>query len=191
MCEAVLDGECAAKPMEIDSSNNMISRIDEISNYIKAQLLERPKNLFCNPTGWMYGHCQPSTIVDLRAIYWDGEIIEDFMFFYQIQRKTTGSDVFDVLCDFFHNQNCRGSDVWVYVPTGSSNDWQAPGACSSNQRKRTKHYYKRTAWFIAKCLLWNIWAISVWILVFMCQNCKLYQSSPTPVSECFWNFAMN
>ena len=47
MCEAVLDGKCVTKLREIPLSNNTVSRrIDEISNDIKAQFLERLKQTF-------------------------------------------------------------------------------------------------------------------------------------------------
>ena len=52
MCEAVLDGECAKKLKQISLSNNTISRrIDEISNDIKAQLLDRLKQT--SQSNWM------------------------------------------------------------------------------------------------------------------------------------------
>ena len=44
-------------------------------------------------------------------------MIEDFMFCYEMQCRTTGLGVFNVLCDFFHNHNCPGINVWVYVRT--------------------------------------------------------------------------
>ena len=47
MWKTILDGECAKKLQEIPLSNNTISRrIDEISNDIKAQLLERLKQTY-------------------------------------------------------------------------------------------------------------------------------------------------
>ena len=47
MCKTVLDGECTKKLQEIPLSNNTISnKIDEISNHIKAQLLERLKQTY-------------------------------------------------------------------------------------------------------------------------------------------------
>jgi len=41
----------------------------------------------------------------------------DFTFCHQMQCRTTSVDAFNILCDFFNNQNCHGSDVWEYVPT--------------------------------------------------------------------------
>ena len=47
MCEAVLDGKCATKLKKIPLSNSMVSTgIDEISNNIKAQLLETLKQTY-------------------------------------------------------------------------------------------------------------------------------------------------
>jgi len=51
-CEAVLDGEYAAKLTESPLSNNTISRIDDISNDIKAHFAERLKQTFFQ-SNWM------------------------------------------------------------------------------------------------------------------------------------------
>ena len=53
MCKAVLDGKCSTKLKESPLSNNTVSRrIDVISNDIKAQLLERLKQLILQ-SNWM------------------------------------------------------------------------------------------------------------------------------------------
>ena len=103
MCEAVLDGKRAAKLKEIPLSNSTVSRrIDEISNDIKAQFLERLKQTYIaiqlDESTDIAGQAQ--LLVYVRYC-WGGEIIEDFMFCYEMHRRTTGLDVFNVLCDFF------------------------------------------------------------------------------------------
>ena len=105
MCEAVLNGKCATKLKEISLSNNTVSgRIDEISNDIKAQLLERLKQTYfaiqLDKSTDITGQAQ--LLVYVRYC-WGGETIEDFMLCYEMQCRTTGLDTFKVLCDFFHN----------------------------------------------------------------------------------------
>ena len=103
MCETVLDRECRAKLKEIPLSNNTISRrIGEMSSDIKAQLLEKLKQTY------FAIQLDESTDIASQAqllVYvrycWGGEMIEDFMFCHRMQGRTTGLDVFNVLCDFF------------------------------------------------------------------------------------------
>ena len=103
MCKAVLNGKCSTKLKEIPLSNNTVSRrIDAISNDIKAQLLERLKQTYfaiqLDESTDIAGKAQ--LLVYVRYC-WSGEMIENFMFCYEMQGRTTGLDVFNVLCDFF------------------------------------------------------------------------------------------
>ena len=87
MCEAVLNGKCATKLKEIPLSNNTVSRrIDEISNDIKAQLLEGLKQTYfaiqLDKSTDIAGQAQ--LLVYVRYC-WGREMIEDFMFCYEMQ----------------------------------------------------------------------------------------------------------
>ena len=103
MCEIVLDGKCAAKLKDIPLSNNTIfRRIYEISTDIKAQLIERLHFTYLaiqlDETTDIAGQAQ---LLVYARYCWDGEIMEDLMFCHQMECRTTSSDVFNVLCDFF------------------------------------------------------------------------------------------
>ena len=103
MCKAVLNGKCSTKLKEIPLSNNTVSRrIDAISNDIKAQLLERLKQTYfaiqLDESTDIAGQAQLLVYV---LYCWSGEMIENFMFCYEMQGRTTGLDAFNVLCDFF------------------------------------------------------------------------------------------
>ena len=103
MCETVLDCECAKKLQEIPLSNNITSRIDEISNDITAQLLEGVKQTYLaiqlDESTDIAGQAQ--LLVYIRYCR-GGEMVEDFMFCHQIQCRTTGlTYFFNILDDFF------------------------------------------------------------------------------------------
>ena len=105
MCETILDCKCAKKLREIPLSNNTISkRIDEISNDIKVQLLERLKQTYLaiqlDESTDIAGQVQLLVYV---LYCWSGEMVEDFMLCHRMQCRTTGLDVFNALNDFFQN----------------------------------------------------------------------------------------
>ena len=97
MCEVVWDSQCVAKLKQILLSNNTISRrIDDI----KIQLLERlNKTYFAIQLDESTNISRESQQLVYVRYCWSGEMI-DFLFSHQIPGRATGSDVFDVLCDF-------------------------------------------------------------------------------------------
>jgi len=87
---------------------------------------------------------------------WDGEMIEDFMFCHQMQSRTTDLDVFNVLCDFFTIRTVVGVMCGHIVPTVQLQWLASTRVLERISEKKYQTLYKRTAWFIAKCLLRNI-----------------------------------
>ena len=147
MCEAVLDGECAKKLKQIPLSNNTISRrIGEISNDIKAQLLDRLKQTY------FAIQLDESTDIASQAqllVYvrycWSGEMVEEFMFCHQMQCRTTGLDVFNVLNDFFSQSKLSWERcVGICTDGAASMTGQHSGAVV-RIREKYRTLYKRTA----------------------------------------------
>ena len=147
MCEAVLDGECAKKLKQIPLSNNTISRrIDEISNDIKAQLLDRLKQTY------FAIQLDESTDIASQAqllVYvrycWSEEMVEEFMFCHQMQCRTTGLDVFNVLNDFFSQSKLSWERcVGICTDGAASMTGQHSGAVA-RIREKYRTLYKRTA----------------------------------------------
>ena len=137
MCEAVLNGKCATKLKEIPLSNNTVSRIDEVSNDIKAQLLEILKQTYfaiqLDESTDIAGQAQ--LLVYVRYC-WGGEMMEDLMFCYEMQCRTTGLDVFNVLYDFFSQSELSWDRcVGIYTDGADSMTGKHSGAVARMREK--------------------------------------------------------
>ncbi|XP_014768815.1 protein FAM200B [Octopus bimaculoides] len=102
ICEAVLDGKCAAKLKAVPLSDNTIARkLEDMSKYIKSQLIDRVKTSFF---ALQLDESTDITSVSQLMVYvrycWESEMLEDFLSCYPMPTRTTGEEVFKVLDSF-------------------------------------------------------------------------------------------
>ena len=167
----------------LQSNNTISSRNEEISNDMKAQLLER--NKFILQSNWMKVRAlpaQPSTTVDLCAILsgWRNDRRFHVLSSNAMQNNQSIQTFSTNFVVFFTNKNCRGSVAWYMHRQCSFNDSQALRTVAHKPQIREKipnmhcvvHCEVLVAKYSGKSVL-------------VCQNCELYQSSPTRVSNAF------
>ena len=88
--------------------------IDDISNDIKTQLLERLKQTyFAIQLDESINIANCAQLLVYMQYYWGRKMIKNFVFCHQMQSKITSLDIFNVLCNFFCYQICHGSNVWI------------------------------------------------------------------------------
>ena len=122
MCDTVLGKESAAKLKSIPLSDNTIARrIEDMSDDIKAQLIDRLKQ------GYFAIQLDESTDIASQSqllVYvrycWEEEMIEDFLFCYAMPSRLPeplvrrSSRRWTI---FFHSPVCRGIAALAYAQT--------------------------------------------------------------------------
>uniref|UniRef100_A0A0L8G0L3 DUF4371 domain-containing protein n=1 Tax=Octopus bimaculoides TaxID=37653 RepID=A0A0L8G0L3_OCTBM len=101
MCEAILDGKCAAKLKAVPLSDNTIARrIEDMSKDIKSQLSDRVKiSFFALQLDESTDITSESQLM-VYVQYCSSEMLEDFLFCYPMPTRTTLEEVFKVLDSF-------------------------------------------------------------------------------------------
>ena len=102
MCKAVLDEKCAAKLNAVSLSDSTIARrIEDMSEDIKFQLIDRLKTVFF---ALQLDESTDITNESQFMVYvrycWESEMIEDFLFCHAMPTRKTGEEVFKVLDSF-------------------------------------------------------------------------------------------
>ena len=135
MWEVVLDCECAAKLKEITLHEwNFKRRVS-----VRTGAWETESNIFCDPTGWKYRHCQLSTTTSLCSILF---VWRNDRRFHVLSSNATQNNRYRHFPTYFviFSQSKLSCEWCVGKSTdGAPSMTDKHSDCSSYQGKSTKH----------------------------------------------------